>query len=137
MSQYTNQNAISGYISAQNLIALTDDNGTGSIDLGVLSAVMTSVSATIDGLLSPIYTVPFSPIPALVAEAATQMACKTLMGRRLVPGEVNPFKTAAESLWSALERIAQNRGGLDANTRAAFVPGHVEVFCSLVNSSTA
>lgn len=138
MSAYTSQAMISGYISGQNLINLTDDNGTGSVDQGVLSSIIMSVSSTIDGLLAPTYQTPFKGTPPnLVTEAATQFACEALMGRRLVPGEVNPFKERAKAMWELLKNVAQNRGGLDNAAPAAFNPGYVQATCSLVNSSTA
>ena len=137
ISFYSSQSQISGYISGSNLINLTDDNGTGSIDQGVLNSVITAVSNTVDGLLSCVYAVPFNPVPTLVAEAATTFACESLMRRRLVPGEENPFTREANSFRELLKEIAQKRGGLNATTVSAFPAGIVQATWSLVNSSTA
>jgi phage gp36-like protein len=138
VSAYCTQANIAGFISSSNLIALTDDTGTGVVDQGVLTSVITSVSNTVDGMLSATYQVPFTGnIPTLVAQAATIFACEALMGRRLVPSEQNQFTSRANMFREQLKQIAQNRGGLDAGTLAAFSPGIVQATCSLVNSTTA
>lgn len=138
MSTYTTQDAISGFISGSNLISLTDDSGTGSIDLTVLNQVISIVSNTVDAMLSATYQVPFTgTYPTLVGQSATVFACEALYRRRLTPEEKNPFKADADMFREALKKIAQERGGLDSGALAAFPPGYVEVRPQLVNSSTA
>lgn len=135
---YTSQSLINGYISAQNLINLTDDNGTGSLDFSVLNAAMTTASNVVDGMLSATYQVPFTgTFPTLVVQAATIFTCEALFDRRLVPGENNIFRSRADGFRKQLEQIAQNRGGLDSGTLAVVAAGYVEWTPSLVNSSTA
>jgi phage gp36-like protein len=136
VSAYCSQNDLNGLISAQNLINLTDDNGTGSVDAGVLAAIIAVSSNTVDGMLCATYQVPFSPVPALVQQSAIIFTCEALFGRRLVPGEQNPFTSRANMFRKQLEKIAQDRGGLDAQTSSAFSPGFVGIECSRVNSTT-
>jgi phage gp36-like protein len=136
MSAYTNQNLLAGYISSQNLIALTDDTASGQVNVAVLNQSIASASATVDGLLCATYQTPFTNPPAQVIEAATIFTCEALFGRRLVPGENNPFKSQAASWRETLKGIAQNGGGLDAATPRAYTPGYVEQIWSRLNSDT-
>ena len=128
MSNYTSQALVGGFISPQNLIALTDDQQSGQFNLIVFEQVATSVSNMIDGMLASIYSVPFSQVnpPTLVQSACTIITCQKLMNRRLVPGEKNPFDKEAEILLGQLEQIARGIGGLDNATSRAFSPGYVE-----------
>jgi phage gp36-like protein len=135
VSYYTSNANLSAYISAQNLIFLTDDFATGSLNQQVLDAVITGVSGTIDGLLAGTYQTPFQNPPPTVTEACTMLCCKALMDRRLVPGEGNRFKGEADIWWKTLEDISQGRRSLDANTPAAFSPGYVSAFCTPISST--
>ena len=138
MSAYTSQAQLAGYISQQNLISLTDDTNSGSVDTGVLASVIQACSNTVDGLLAATYPVPFTgtPLPTLVTEAATMFACEALYARRLVPGEHNPFKAEADMFRKSLGAIAQNGGGLDNAQPRAYVPGFVEGNWSRLGRST-
>lgn len=138
MSAYTTQAALNGYISQANLVSLTDDTGAGSVDQGVLSAIIASVSNTCDGLLAATYPVPFTgtPLPTLVVEAATIFACEALYARRLVPNEHNPFSARADIFRKAIFDICQKGGGLD-NAQARIVNvGFVDGSWSRLHRST-
>jgi phage gp36-like protein len=136
MSLYTSQTLISpGHISPENLVALTDDQGSGQVNQATLTSAMVSASSLVDGLLCATYVVPFVNPPTIVQEAATIFACEILMRRRLVQGETNPFTADAHTWRDTLKAICQKGGGLDSATTRAYPPGYVQQIPSRINSS--
>ena len=72
MSAYTNQTAVLGEIQLSDLIALTDDDRSGSVNSAVLDQIIANASGYIDSKVANIYgnQLPFSPIPSSVASMA-------------------------------------------------------------------
>ena len=93
MSAYTSKTAILGEIQMSDLIALTDDDNTGSLNETVLNQVIANASGYIDRKVANIYgaQLPFVPVPVSVASLALIIACYRLYRRRLVPDEKNNF----------------------------------------------
>jgi phage gp36-like protein len=93
MSAYTTQAEIEGEIQPADLIGLTDDANTGSLNTTVLNQVIANASGYIDRKVGNLYgeQLPFSPIPPSVASMALTIVCYRLYRRRLVPDEKNNF----------------------------------------------
>lgn len=82
-----------------------DDNGDGVIDAWV--AVQTAACRAVDAVLGLRYGVPFSePYPAIVREAAFQIAAEALYTRRGVEFDQNPFGKSAATIRATLRQIA-------------------------------
>jgi phage gp36-like protein len=82
MAYSTQANLESAGIITTQLVQLTDDNGDGVADAAVIAAVIAQADAEIDGYLGTRYTVPVSPVPALVVQLSTAIAAWRLYGRR-------------------------------------------------------
>lgn len=64
------------------LIQLTDDAGTGTINLAIVSEVITYAGDLIDGYLRSRYTLPLNPVPSLIKDIAVDLALYKLYKRR-------------------------------------------------------
>jgi len=64
------------------LILLTDDAGSGSVDSAVVSETTERSDRLIDAMLATRYLVPFSPVPAVVADISSVLAAYELQARR-------------------------------------------------------
>ena len=115
MSQYTTQAAVLGEIRLKDLIALTDDSKTGSVDTTVLNQVIQSASGYIDSRLANIYgsQLPFSPIPSSVANMALTVTCYRLLRRAEVPDEKNKFYESFKDVESFLNRVNAGEAMID------------------------
>lgn len=115
MSQYTTLAAIQGEIRLQDLIALTDDNRTGSVDNGVLTQIIQSASGYIDSKLANIYgsQLPFNPIPSSIASMALTIACYRLFRRAEVPDEKNKFYESFKEVEGFLNRVNKGEAMID------------------------
>jgi len=95
-SYYCRQADISGEIQPQDLIALCDDNQTGSMDaaaVAVLQQVIANASGYVDSKVANIYgaQIPFNPVPNSVKSMAVTITCYRLYRRRETPDEKNKF----------------------------------------------
>ena len=107
--------AVLGEISPKDLIALTDDSKTGSIDAGVISQVITNASGYIDSRVANIYgsQLPFNPIPSSVASMALTITCYRLFRRREIPDEKNKFTEAWIETKDFLDRVNKGEAMID------------------------
>jgi phage gp36-like protein len=123
---YTTQAYIEARLNSAELINLLDDDGDGSIDDGLLDAVIANVSKDIDGQLANVYTVPFSsPYPAMVVSSATLLVCYELYRRRLNYKETNPFQSDYDRVWKQLDAIRKGDESLDIDFPREFPMGAV------------
>jgi phage gp36-like protein len=115
MSQYTNQQSVNGQIQMKDLITLTDDTNTGQLDSGILNQVIANASGVVDMYCANLYgaQLPFSPVPASVANMALILTCYLLYERREVPFEQNKFASRYKSIISFLEKV--NTGDMHLN----------------------
>jgi len=69
-------------ISEDELIQLTDDNGSGSVDMDKIDAAIAGADALIDGYCGKHYSVPFSPTPPIIHDFSVIIAVYRLFARR-------------------------------------------------------
>ena len=88
-------------LSAQDLIALTDDAGNGTLDAAVVTANIQRADRLIDTYLRGRYITPFDPVPAEVREISAALAKYYLEQRRhstATEGTRNEYKDALQVL---------------------------------------
>jgi len=69
-------------IAESELIELTDDAGSGSIDASVVSRAIADADAEIDSYCGTRYTLPFSPVPVMIRKLSVDIAIYNLYTRR-------------------------------------------------------
>ena len=92
------------------LIALCDDNQTGSLDAAAtsnLNQIIVNASGKIDEKCSNLYgqQLPFSPVPASVASMALTIVCYRIYRRREVPDEKNKFTEEYDNVLKFLDEV--------------------------------
>jgi phage gp36-like protein len=101
------------------LIQLTDDEGSGAVDLARINEALITAGAEIDGWCGNRYQTPFAdPVPALIRKCAIDVAIYNLYARRL---ETAPEirSTRYREAMRLLEKIAG--GQVELSTSAAEV----------------
>ncbi len=96
------------------LVQLADDDNDGVADSGVISQAIADADAELDSYLSGRYTVPLSPVPALVKKLSVDVAIWNLYSRRsTVEDEVRKSRyAAAVKLLTAISK-GEARLGID------------------------
>jgi phage gp36-like protein len=122
---YTTQALIEAEIASQDLIALTDDGNTGSINSTVLSNLITNVSTWIDGKIANIYDVPFATAPTLIQSICLSVVCYRLYRRRLTPDEKNNYFGDYKDAMELLNQINKGEMHLDLSQARNFPQGAV------------
>lgn len=117
---YTERAKILAYIAENDLVAMLDDNRDGLEDTGLLTAIINTVSADVDGRISSIYNVPIAPTPPALSYSTTVLVCEALFKRRLVPTEKNPFAKMADDVRDRLTKIGNGELPLDLNVPRDF-----------------
>lgn len=102
---YTYQNAILGQIQMSDLISLTDDDGTGEVNTGILNTIITAADDKINAAIANIYQVPVSPISPPVTSWSLTITCYMLYRRRLVPDEKNNFSSDYHEVMALLKMV--------------------------------
>jgi phage gp36-like protein len=95
------------------LVQLTDDAGAGAIDAVVADNALETAAVEIDGYLAGRYTLPLSPVPAVVVKLAVDIAVYNLYARRGGPPE--HWQKRYDNTIRFLERIGDGRIGLGAD----------------------
>jgi len=92
------------------LISLTDDDNTGSLNTTILQQVIANASGIVDMYCSNLYgeQIPFNPVPNSVANLALTIACYMLYERRETPFEQNKFGVRYKQAIAMLEKV--NKG---------------------------
>lgn len=115
MSTYSNQAAIEGEIPQIDLIALTDDDGRGTLNITILNQVITNSSGEIDQACANLYgtQLPFNPVPSSVANMALTIACYRLVRRRQTADEQNKFYEQYKRVRDFLDRVNSGDAHID------------------------
>lgn len=106
---YISESDLLAKLPAATLLEAMDDNGDGTADTGVLTSVIASASAEIDGQLSGRHAVPFTgDIPPLVIHACTIFVLEMLYERRgwMDGNNRNPWSSKARELRSQIKDVA-------------------------------
>lgn len=69
-------------IPESNLIQLTDDANSGTVDNSIVDAAIAEADATINGFLQERYPVPLLPVPELIKSISVDLAVFKLYTRR-------------------------------------------------------
>lgn len=102
------------------LINLTDDGGSGIIDTTVTDAALETADVEIDGYLGARYDLPLSPVPAIIAKQAVDIAIYNLYARRQGPPE--HWQKRYDNTIRFLERIADGRISLGRDSSGEATP---------------
>ncbi len=81
---YSIQTDIEEQISQDELIELTDDAGSGSVDSSVVARAIADADAEIDSYCATRYSVPFDPVPVIIRKLSVDIAIYNLFARRSV-----------------------------------------------------
>ena len=86
---YCDQDDLENQLSEEELIELTDDAGSGSVDATVLARAIADADAEIDSYCSIVYSVPFSTVPDIIRKVSVDISIYNLYSRRqfVVPEE--------------------------------------------------
>lgn len=128
MGLYLARADLSDRMSEAELVQMTDDVGSGMVDVGVVDEAILGAEAEIDGYVGGRYPLPLAAVPPLLTRLAKDLTVWNLYGRRKLADEsVGERYKAAVKL---LERIASGQVKLplpDAAAPAAEVGGAVFV----------
>jgi len=80
---YCTQDDLLKMMDEAELIQATDDDGAGIIDAAKVTQAIAQADAEIDGYLGGRYSVPLSPVPAVLVHLSVDMAIYHILSRRL------------------------------------------------------
>jgi phage gp36-like protein len=97
---YCTQSDIVEQLDEDILEQLTDDAGAGDVDDSVVDRAIADADAEVDAYCMGRYTVPLSPVPAMIRRISVDMAIYHLYSRRSDPPEVRKdrYKNAVRFL---------------------------------------
>lgn len=114
---YCTQGDIDEQLPLTELIAMTDDAGTGMVDASVVDRAISDAETVIDAYCQASYTVPFAEAPNIIRRLCVDLAIDNLFARR----NVNPPDIRKERAANAvrfLEKVASGQIQLGAETPA-------------------
>lgn len=83
---YCTQSDILEQISLKELVQLTDDANQGIVDASVVARAIADADAEIDSYAASRYSLPFSPVPAMIRKVSVDIAiCNLFSHRRGIP----------------------------------------------------
>ncbi|MDH3360636.1 MAG: DUF1320 domain-containing protein [Desulfobulbaceae bacterium] len=82
---YATVDDLKNKLEESELIMLTDDNGTGAINTGVVDAALEAADVEIDSSLAKRYTLPLATVPKIIKYTAADLAIIKLFNRRSGP----------------------------------------------------
>lgn len=103
-------------ISEDELIQLTDDDGSGSVDMEKIDGAIASADALIDGYCGKHYSVPFSPTPPIIRDFSVIIAIYKLFARR--QGAPEDRRTRYKEAVRFLEKVSEDKIKLGSATPA-------------------
>ena len=112
---YCTKEDILEQLPEQELITLTDDAGTGTVDEDVVNRAITDADATIDAYCQGRYALPLNPVPEMIRKLSVDIAIYNLYSRRndVMPDvRTERYKNAIRFL----ERVAEGKIQLGAST---------------------
>lgn len=133
---YTTQAKIEANLPPAFLVDALDDDRDGDADTGLLDAVIASADTRIDGILGQKYETPFSPVPAVVAEASLIFTLCALYRRRGIADDANPWAKRETQVEAKLNRIGSGAEMLTYETPKAKPSGKVIGTDALLHSDT-
>ncbi len=114
---YCTESDIQKQLSPEQLIELTDDDGNDLPDSGVIEQAIADADAEIDSYLAGRYTVPVSPVPAVIRKLSVDIAIWNLYSRRTVTDENR--KERYKAAIDLLKLVSEGKAALGADEPAA------------------
>lgn len=118
---YATQTDILNLISEKELVSLTDDTQSGVVDATKVSKAIADADAEIEGYCAKRYTVPFNPVPGIIAKLSVDIAIYNLYSRRSVMPDIRQKKY--DDAVRLLRDIAKGVANLDQVPEPAENPG--------------
>lgn len=107
---YCTQADIEEQLSTSELVQLTDDAGSGSVDTTVVDRAIADADDEINSYLQERYTVPLSPVPGLVRKLSVDLAVYNLHSRRGIDDAVRTQRY--ENVVKLLRSLAKGEASL-------------------------
>ncbi|MFA5161155.1 MAG: DUF1320 domain-containing protein [Elusimicrobiales bacterium] len=124
---YCSVGDLSGRLSDEKLIQLTDDGNTGSANQDRAAAAIADAQELIDGYLRGRMTLPLNPVPGLIKNIAVTLAAYSLFQRRLnVMPAPEQMKNDYDGAIRTLEKIQSGKITIN-DADAARGPGSYKV----------
>ena len=110
---YSTITDIEELIPADDLIQITDDDDTGSIDSARVDAAILDADAEIDGYCGERYVLPFDPVPEIIKKLSVDISIYNLYSRREAAPEIRieRYKMAVKTL----DKISSGKVSLGAD----------------------
>ncbi len=108
---------LEGSVPPDFLVQALDDDRDGVID--AWDAVCDQACEAVDGVLGSRFSVPFSPVPAVVKRAARVFALEIVYLRRGIKGEDNPWTAQADDIRKQLTAISEGKTPLGPSIERA------------------
>lgn len=125
---YCTQEDILEQLPLADLLGLTDDTGIGVVDASVVARAIADADATIDAHCQGRYTVPLSPVPAMLRRLSVDLALYNLYSRRAEFELPEVRRDRNQAAIRFLERVAAGQILLGVSTPAPTTSGNaVEV----------
>lgn len=123
---YCTQADITEQLAASELLALTDDEGIGSIDAAIVTRAIEDADADIDAAIGGRYDLPLATVPPLLRGIAVDLAIYWLFSRRAVTGMPEVRQDRRDIAAKKLAQLATGMLTLDVSCdsggRAVVVP---------------
>ena len=113
---YCTQADLQEQVSEAILIQLTDDANGGAVDSSVVARAIADADAEIDSYCAGRYSVPLSPVPAIILKLAVDIAIYNLYARR--KGATEDRQKRYDNAVRLLKDIARGLVALGATTPA-------------------
>lgn len=107
---YSTKSDIEKKLPPQQLIQLSDDDNDLLPDTGVIDEAIAGADSEIDGYVALRYTVPLSPVPALIKTLSINIAIKNLHDRRGIDRET--VRLNYKHAVALLQKIAESKMNL-------------------------
>lgn len=119
---YTSRAQIQAQIRAATLAEMLDDNRDGVEDVGLLDSIIAAAQLVVDaavGASAAATAAQLPAVPAVLANAATMVACYNLFRRLPTKDAENPFKAAADAALKECEEVRNGTVVLAAGAAGA------------------
>jgi phage gp36-like protein len=124
---YCDHADILAQLSPDVLIQLTDDTSDGVANMSRVTQAIATADAEIDGYCAGRYTVPFSPVPAVIKGLSVEIAVYYLYKRRTVPERIEKSYDKAVARLKDISRGLLTLGTTPDSTPAPANSGGISV----------
>jgi len=119
---YCAQADLTERLSSDGLLQLTDDENTGAVNTDRVNRAIASAQEEIDGYLRGRYTLPLSPVPALIQRLAVDIAVYRLHRRRNLLLKLEGLEELYRAAVSTLGKLQSGDMLLESATGIAQAP---------------